>query len=277
MITIGDYNTLPVARFVDFGAYLGDIETAGEVLLPKRYFPKDINVGDKLEVFVYTDSEDRIIATTEKPLARVGECAFLEVKDVNDFGAFLDWGLTKDLFVPYAHQPYKFNVGQKAFVYLKYDDVSQRVIATGKVRNQLKNDVSHLEVGDAFRGIVYEEHELGWRMVVDHKYHAMIFNSDFTDYPEKGDELNVFIKGIRNDGKLDVTLFPPHYAVQDDLETFILNYLREKGGSMDLDSKSSAESVKEVFGVSRKVFKKALGALYKNKMIDFADGTTRLL
>lgn len=276
MIKIGDYNTLPVARFVDFGAYLGNIETVGEVLLPKRYFPKDLKLGDEIEVFVYTDSEDRIIATTEKPLARIGECAFLEVKDVNDFGAFLDWGLSKDLFVPFAHQPYKFNLGQKAFVYLKYDDVSQRVIGTGKVRNQLKNDVSQLEVGEAFKGIVYEEHELGWRMVVDHKYHAMIFNSDFTEQPEKGDVLNVFIKGIRNDGKLDVTLFPPHYAVQDDLETFIINHLKNNDSFMALDSKSSAEMVQETFGVSRKVFKKALGALYKKKLIDFVDGGTKL-
>jgi uncharacterized protein len=277
MINIGDYNTLPVARLVEFGAYLGDKETVGEVLLPKRYFPKDLRVGDKLEVFVYTDSEDRIIATTEKPLAKIGECAFLEVKDINDYGAFLDWGLSKDLFVPYAHQPYKFQVGQKAFVYLKYDDVSQRVIATGKVRNQLKNDVSDLEIGEAFKGVVYEEHELGWRMVIDHKYHAMIFDSDFTEHPEKGDVLNVFIKDIRNDGKLDVTLFPPHIAVQDDLETFIINYLKENDNFMDLDSKSPAEKVKEAFGVSRKVFKKALGALYKKKMIDFADGGTKLL
>ncbi|WDE97656.1 S1-like domain-containing RNA-binding protein [Lentisphaera profundi] len=277
MIDIGSYNTLRVLRLVDFGAYLGNLESGQDVLIPKRYCPEGLTEGDDIEVFIYTDSEDRIIATTETPLAIVGECAFLDVIDINDFGAFLDWGLPKDLFVPFSHQPYPFQVGQKAFVYLKYDDVSQRVIATGKVRNQLKNDVSDIEVGNPFKGIIYEQHELGWRMVVDNKYHAMIFDSDFTELPEKGDILNVFVKAIRNDGKLDVTLFPLHEAVQDDLELFIIKYLKESDGVMPYDSKSSAETVQGEFGVSRKVFKKALGALYKKKYVDFADGNTRLL
>ena len=277
MIRIGDYNELQVLRFADFGAYLGDLDSGKEILLPKRYFPEDLQQGDYLDVFVYTDSEDRLICTTERPLAKVNECAFLEVVDVNAYGAFLNWGLMKDLFVPYAHQPYKFHVGRKAFVYLMYDKVSERMIATGKVRKYMKTDASKLEVGQPMKGVVYEKHELGYRMVLDHQYQAMIYNSNFEELPELGDELNVFIKDIRRDGKIDVSLFPVHRAVQGDLEEFILKLLGENDGFLKLDAKSSSEEVKDILGVSRKVFKKALGALYKNKKVDFEDGGTRLL
>ena len=210
-------------------------------------------------------------------MAKVGECAFLEVLDVNAYGAFLNWGLTKDLFVPFAHQPYKFHVGRKAFVYLLYDKVSQRMIATGKVRKYMKIDTSKLEVGQPMKGVIYEKHELGYRMVLEHKYQAMIYNSDFTDPPELEDELNVYIKDLRKDGKVDVSLFPVHRAVQGDLEEYILKLLADNDGFLKLDAKSSSEEVKEVLGVSRKVFKKALGSLYKNKKVDFENGGTRLI
>ena len=278
MINIGQYNDLRISRFVDFGAFLIDGQTGDEVLLPSNSLPRDAKVDDELKVFIYTDSEDRVIATTQKPLAVVGDFVFLTVKDVNSYGAFLDWGLSKDLFVPFAHQPFSFDEGDRVFVYIKFDESSERVIATGKTRAYLNKDTSKLKEGDQYQAIVYDRHDLGYKVLIDDQYEAMLFKSDLKgESLSREDELGVFIKQVRSDGKVDVTLFPQQHFVQDDLEELILAKLEAGNGLITLNAKSTSEEVLAELGVSRKLFKKALGALYKNKKIEFTEEGTRLL
>ena len=275
MALLGRTNRLTVNRFVDFGAYL-DGGDDGEILLPRKYLAEGVEEGDKLDVFVHRDSEDRLVATTEEPRAEVGDCAFLEVVQVNKFGAFLDWGLEKDLFVPFGEQRSKMKVGQRYVVYV-YLDNTDRIAATSKLRKFLAVTSSDYKPGDEVELIVTAVTDLGYEVAVDDMVLGMIFENDVLVPLRVGRRMSGYVKHVRPDRKLDISLQPPAAPeVRDDLAARILRNLRENGGTSSLTDKSPPEAIFAAYGVSKRVYKAALGGLYKDRRIVIKRGTVEL-
>mgnify|MGYP001040271437 CR=1 FL=1 len=267
MLKIGQYNTLAVTRLVDFGAYL-DGGNGVEILLPAKYISEPPSVGDELEVFVYTDSEDRLIATTETPFVQVGEFAFLEVVSVSHVGAFLDWGLLKDLLVPFREQKTRMVTGRRYPVYVYLDDASKRVAASAKVEKFLGNVMPRYNHGDKVKALVYKSTPLGWACAVDNLHHGMIYANEIYTTLAVGDTIDAYVKNQRADGKLDLSLSG---AVRDRISALagrITDSLRAAGGRLDVGDKSSPEYISSLFGCSKKDFKKAVGLLLKESRID---------
>ena len=277
MLDIGEYNSLVVERLIVHGAILRDDELGQEVLLPGSLMPAGLKEQDEIEVFIYRDSEDRLVATTETPYVLVNQFAYLEGKDVKDFGAFMEWGLSKDLFVPFKQQPHLYRVGDWELVYVLIDDSTDRLVAVGKNRVFFNKDLSKFEVGQEVEVLVYGRDEMGYRALVDKEFNGKIFDSDCMVAPKRGDVIKAFIKSIRRDGKLDLTTFPEREVRQTASEIEILERLKIAGGSLPFNSKSSAEDVKAEFAMSRKIFKKSIGALYKQKVIEFTEEGMKLL
>ncbi|MBS2098504.1 CvfB family protein [Carboxylicivirga linearis] len=263
---IGKYNTLRVIKEVDFGIYLDGAEN-GEILLPTRYVPKNTNVDDELEVFIYLDSEDRVIATTEKPFATVGEFAFLQVKSVNKVGAFLDWGLMKDLMVPFREQEEKMEEGKYYPVYVYLDEESNRIVATSKMYTVLNNLLPEYEPGQEVDLFVYDKAEIGYKVVVNNLHSGMIYHSQLFQPIKLGDRLKGFVQKVREDDKIDISLQKPGYEAVEGQAAEILNLLKEKGGFLAVSDKSPADLIYKVFKMSKKSFKKAIGTLYKQRLI----------
>ncbi len=270
MIQVGQYNTLRVVKEVDFGIYL-DGGDAGEILLPGKYVPQDTHIDDEIEVFIYHDSEDRLIATTEEPYIMVGEFAFLETKMVNHVGAFLDWGITaKDLFVPFAEQRATMREGGIYLVYALLDDMTGRIVASSKVDKFLDNTPPQYDVNQEVELLVVQETELGYKVIVDNKHWGMIYKNEIYTPVEAGDFVTGYIKKVREDDKLDISLQPVGYkhAVGDgSLSERIMQQLQQAGGFLPYGDKTDAQVIADTFGCSKKNFKKAIGALYKAKKI----------
>ncbi|VAW24262.1 S1 RNA binding domain [hydrothermal vent metagenome] len=275
MAEIGKINNLEIVKEVDFGVYL-DGEEDGEILLPKRYIPDGAVIGDVLEVFIYLDSEDRIIATTEKPLATAGEFAFLEVVAVTPFGAFLNWGLPKDLLVPFREQWQKMEVGRSFIVYIYLDHESKRIVASSKVEKFLDNLPVEFEVGEEVDLMVFGETELGYKAIVDDISTGILYKNEVFQTVKTGQLLKGYIKKIRDDEKIDLSLQKPTVRRFDEFTEKVLSFLKENNGSMPLTDKSPPEAIYEIFGMSKKNFKKAIGALYKKRMIIIDEGAIRL-
>jgi len=267
MVQIGKYNTLKVVKEVEFGLYLDGGEEHGEILLPIRYVPEETKVDDELEVFIYLDSEDRIIATTEKPFATVGEFAFLQVTSVTQIGAFLDWGLMKDLLVPFREQKMKMQEGQYYPVYIYLDDESQRIVATAKLEPVLDNVIPDYSVGQEVEMFVVERTELGYKVVINNLHSGLIYHNEMFRDVKIGDRCPGFIKKVREDDKIDVNLHKQGFEKMDDLSTKVLELLKKRGGFLAVSDKSPAEVIYQVFGMSKKNFKKAIGGLYKQRII----------
>lgn len=271
---IGKYNTLTVTRSVEFGLYLSD-EEGTEVLLPRRYVTADMNTGQPIEVFVYNDSENRPVATTERPVAVVGEFALMRVKAVNAVGAFLDWGLTaKDLLVPFREQRVSMQEGRSYVVRLYLDEATQRVVATAKLGRFLdteKPDYYHRQRVDI---IVVQRTELGYRVIVNGSHWGQIYQNEIYTDVNVGDRLTAFVKQVRPDGKVDLTLSKIEKMRVDDLADRILDHLRTHGGTMTLNDRSSPDEIMTTFGCSKKDFKKALGQLYRLQLISIGDTIT---
>ncbi len=267
MVQIGKYNTLKVVKEVDFGLYLDGGEEHGEILLPIRYVPEDTNVDDELEVFIYLDSEDRIIATTEKPFATVGEFAFLNVSSVTQVGAFLNWGLMKDLLVPFREQKMKMQEGRSYPVYIYLDDESQRIVATAKLEPVLDNIIPDYTVGQEVELFVVERTELGYKVVINNLHTGLIYHNEMFRDVKIGDRCPGYIKKVREDDKIDVNLHKQGFEKMDDLSTKVFELLKERGGYLAVSDKSAAELIYKVFGMSKKNFKKAIGGLYKQRLI----------
>ena len=263
---IGKYNTLRVIKEVDFGVYLDGAEN-GEILLPTRYVPENTNVDDELEVFIYLDSEDRVIATTEKPFAAVGEFAFLQVKSVNKVGAFLDWGLMKDLLVPFREQEEKMEEGKYYAVYVYLDEESNRIVATSKMYTVLNNLLPEYEPGQEVDLFVYDKAEIGYKVVVNNLHSGMIYHSQLFQPIKLGDRLKGFVQKVREDDKVDVSLQKPGFEAIEGQAAEILNLLKEKGGYLAVSDKSPADLIYKVFKMSKKSFKKSIGTLYKQRLI----------
>ena len=274
MIKIGEYNKLTINRFVDFGAYLIDNED-NEVLLPKRYLSGEEELDDNIEVFVYNDSENRPVATTEHPFATVGQFSLMRVKAVNAIGAFLDWGLVaKDLLVPFGEQRVRMQAGRSYIVYIYLDPSSQRIVASAKLDKFLNKSVPDYYHRQKIDVLITQQLEIGYRVIVDGKHWGMIYNNELYQQVNIGEHHMGFIKQVRDDGKIDVTLAKIEKMRIDDVAALILDYLQENGGTMALNDKSTPDEILRTFNCSKKDFKKALGLLYKQHRVTLGDTTT---
>ncbi|MGB3851895.1 MAG: S1-like domain-containing RNA-binding protein [Tunicatimonas sp.] len=274
MLKIGNTNTLTVARSSDFGLYLSSSQ--GDILLPNRYVTSDMEVGHATEVFVYTDSEDRLVAVTDFPPAQVGEFAALMVKDVTPIGAFLDWGLEKDLLLPFKEQLNPPRAGRRVVVRVCLDPRTQRVIAVAKLQPFFQRDLADLTEKQPVTALVFQETDLGYKVLVNQRYEGLIYRNEVFDALAIGDERTGYVKKVRDDGKLDVSLQPPGVAGIDAARDRVLQQLREAEGYLPYHDKSAAEDIQRVFGLSKKAYKRAVGGLYKDKKITLEDGGIRL-
>lgn len=271
MTEVGKYNTLPILRSVDFGVYLDGGEL-GEILLPQRYLPEGSRVGDAVEVFVYYDSEDRVIATTERPYAQVGEFAVLKVNSVNPVGVFLDWGLaSKELLVPFREQRAEMFPGKYYVVYLYVDEVSGRIVATAKINRFLQKTPVDYTLNQEVSLLVTQETELGFKVIVDNAHWGMIYHNEIFKPVHRGDRLTGYVTHIRADEKVDVALQPVGYGGVDSLAQGILDAIRKNDGFLRFNDKSDAGEIAAAFGCSKKNFKKAVGALYRQRLIEILD------
>jgi predicted RNA-binding protein (virulence factor B family) len=279
MIQLGKYSTLKVVKELDFGMYLDGGEEFGEILLPTKYIPNGTKVGDEIEVFLYLDSEDRIIATTLKPYAQAGEFAYLQVASVNRVGAFLDWGLPKDLLVPFREQRSEMKQGYKYIVYIYADVESRRLVASAKLNKFLDNTPVEYEYNEEVDLLVTQKTDLGWKVIVNSRHSGMIYDNEIFVPVQKGDRIKGYVKHIRRDEKLDITLQKTGYDVEamDTLAKEIFEKLKASGGIIPLSDKSSAEEIAEIFGCSKKSYKKAIGSLYKAKLINITPKTIELI
>ena len=275
MVKVGEYNLLPVQRFTEFGVYLDDGKEG--LLLPKRFVPARTKTGDTLTVFVYHDSEDRLIATTQKPKAIVGEIALLEAVSVTNPGAFLDWGLMKDLFVPRSKQLTGMRVGGEYLVKLYIDEQTGRVAATEKLEPLLSNDPLTVKERDIVRLIVYRRTDIGYVVIINNLHTGVLhYNEIYRDIKE-GDSMEGFIKTIRPDNKIDVAAGKPGYQRVEDETAKILRLLKDNNGYLPYYDKSSPEVIYSFFGMSKKTFKMTTGSLYKQKKIVFTETGIKLL
>lgn len=265
MIQIGKYQELEVRRLSDYGAYLGSADDAAEVLLPNRYLTPEIKVGDTIKVFIYKDSEDRPVATTEHPFATVGEFAFLQVSQVNDIGAFMDWGLPKDLLVPYSEQRVRMRKGGFYLVYIYIDSNTGRLVASAKIEKFLGNVFPAYKVGDEVEALVYEHNEIGYKVIVDNLHRGIIYANEIYRPIELEQSIKAFVKQVRPDGKIDLTLNDAAPRRVASLADRILAHLQDEAGS--LSEKMSPFQIETLFSCSKKDFKKAVGQLYRERKV----------
>lgn len=274
-IQLGKYNRLEVVKEVDFGVYLNGGEE-GEILLPARYVPESCKPGDVLDVFIYLDSEERLVATTLHPLVQVGEFAYLEVAWVNEFGAFLNWGLMKDLFVPFREQKMKMQKGRSYMIHAHLDEDSYRIMASAKVEHYLSKEHPDYRPGQEVDILVWQKTELGFKVIVENKFGGLIYRNEIFQPVEPGMKLKAYIKQVREDGKIDLALQQAGTRKVDDFSEVLLQYIKEHDGHTALNDRSAAEEIYDTFGVSKKTFKKAVGDLYKRRLVVLEEGGIRL-
>ena len=266
MAELGHYNKLRIIKRADIGVFL-DGDQFGDILLPRKYVPESMQIGDDVEVFLYNDSEDRIIATTLKPKTQVGECAYLKVVSTSKFGAFLDWGLPKDLLVPYSEQHRPMQEGYSYTVYLFVDEETQRIAASSKLEQHLSVDVSGFRPQQAVDLLVYGKSDLGFKAVINGTHPGQLFESETFQHLHFGERVKGYIHQIRHDGKIDLMLQLPSELTRDDLTSSIIGHLQQHDGISTLTDKSPPEDIYQAFGVSKATYKKALGQLYKKRQI----------
>jgi predicted RNA-binding protein (virulence factor B family) len=266
MIRLGEYNTLEILRETDPGLYLGDTQE-NVVLLPHRYKPENFNIGDMLEVFVYLDYEERPVATTLTPHVLLNDFGYLHCSDVNEFGAFMDWGVQKQLFVPFKEQARPMKVGNWYIVYLSMDEQTNRLVGSSKTNKYLNNDTVTLQKFDEIAIMVTHITDLGANVIVNGKHKGLIYINDIFEDIRTGDTMKAFVKSVRDDNKIDVVLQSPGYRSIEPNANFILEELKAAGGFMPLHDKSEPQDIKNELGMSKKSFKKAIGTLYKDKQI----------
>jgi len=272
MADLGKTNRLVILRESDHGFYL-DGGRLGEILLPRREIPPEVEQGDEVEVFVSRDSEDRLVATTRKPVCEAGDFAVLEVVSVHpDIGAFLDWGLEKELLLPFREQPYRVRPGQRVLVRVVVDERSGRLAATARTRRHLDSVPPRYLPGDEVDLLVMEEAPEGYYAIVEQRCRGLIPRQRVRRRLQVGERLVGYIAEMKEDGKIDLSLEPVGFSRITDLSDRILETLRESGGRLGLDDKSPPEEIARVFGASKKAYKQALGTLYRKKRIRFLDG-----
>lgn len=276
MIVAGEYQTLRIGRIAEPGIYLTD-EQEQEVLLPNRYVHIEDKVGNLVEVFVYHDSENRLIATREKPFATVGEAAVLKAVDRNAHGVFLDWGITaKDLFLPNRNVPFEVEIGRKYLVWLYRDNLTGRVVATTKLNPYVNNTDICVRPKEQVDILVARRMEAGFRVVVNNRNWGMIYNNQIFTPVAVGDRLTAYVHRISEDGRIDLMLQQEGKDQTDSAATKLLELLRSHKGTLPIGDKSSPEEIASLTGLSKKNFKRAAGALYKQHLITIGDTTTTL-
>jgi predicted RNA-binding protein (virulence factor B family) len=276
MLFIGKYNLLTIERVTSVGMFLSEVE-GEEVLLPNQYLTDEMQVGDTIRVFVYLDSEDRPVATTETPKIVRNEFAFLEVKDVSEYGAFLDWGLIKDLFVPFREQSVPMKIGEWHVVFLYLDQKSSRLIASTKIDRFLENERLTVQEGDEVDLLVWQKTDLGYNAIVNQYHKGLIYGNEVFRDLKIGDAIKGYVKKIRPENKLDISLQRTAGEQIEPSAQRILEELKKAGGFLNLSDGSSPEDIYRVFEVSKKVFKKAIGGLYKQGVIRIGDDGIHLL
>lgn len=277
MVRIGKLCTLDVVKFTEQGVYL-DGGPYGEILLPNRYVPEGCKLDDEIEVFISFDSEDRLLATTDVPMAMVGEFAHLKVVDVNKFGAFLDWGLPKDLFVPFREQAVPMEKGKAYTVYIYVDDKTGRIAASSRINKYLNLEPVDFQVGDEVSLLIARESEMGFMAIINEAWMGLLYHNEIFQPVKTGEKRKGFVKKIREDGKIDLSLEKQGYEKVDPVSEQILKSLKENNGFLPLSDTSDPETIRTELGISKKTFKKAIGALYKGKLIVIeADGIRLVL
>jgi len=276
MVEIGRLNNLRIVKEVDFGLYL-DGGSMGEILLPKRYVPHDFKIDEFLEVFIYKDSEDRIIATTEKPYAMAGEFALLQTIAVDKYGAFMNWGLMKDLLVPFSEQQVRMEQGKKYIIRVFLDEKTQRIAASARIEKFLDKTSPVYHEGQEVNILVANQTELGYKVIINNSHIGIIYENEVYQPIERGQRLIAYIKKVREDKKIDICLNKPGYEKIDLLTDRIIKILRENDGFLSLNDKSDSDEIKKMFNESKKTFKKAIGSLYKKKKILIEKHGIRLL
>lgn len=275
MVEIGKYNKLTVVKIVDFGVYLDGGEW-GEILMPKEYVPDNCSPDDEVRVFIYFDSEDRIVATTELPYVMVGEFAFLKVVAVSQVGAFLDWGLRKDLLVPFREQREPMVEGRSYLVYAYVDKASDRIVASTKIDKYLDQVFPDYQPNQEVDILIARKTDLGYSVIVNNEHWGLIYDNEIFQTLKIGQKLKGYIKTVREDEKIDVSLQVSGYKKIEGLAGVILEKLADYGGVLDISDKSDPEDIYRVFGCSKKNYKKALGTLFKQGLIKIGDNEVRL-
>jgi predicted RNA-binding protein (virulence factor B family) len=276
MIEIGKYNKLRVVKEVDFGIYL-DGGDAGEILMPKKYVPENTQIDDIIEVFIYSDTEDRPIATSETPLALVNEFAYLKVKEVNKFGAFLEWGILKELLVPFREQKADMIEGYSYIVYIYLDEQTNRLAASAKINKYMSDETPDYEINSEVNILIQAQTEIGFKAIIENKHWGLLYHNEVFINIEKGDKLTAYVKQIRDDGKIDLIIQKPGYDQIDGISQKILETLKNNKGFIAANDNSSPDVINALFGISKKTFKKAVGSLYKKRLITIENEGIRLV
>ena len=266
MKEIGQTVELKALKETPQGVYL-ITDNEEEILLPNKYVPSDLEIGDAIEVFVYTDSEDRPIATTLEPKIKTNNFAFLKVVDVNKYGAFLDWGMEKDLLLPFSEQGYRVEVGKRCLVYMYKDAVTNRLVGTTKFGRYIKDNKVQVRIGDEVDLLVSGESEIGYKVIVNSKHYGMVFKNELFKQIKTGDTLKGYVQRIRKDNKLDITLNSARLSDVETLSNVIYERLLKEKGKLLISDKSSPEEIKKEFQVSKKMFRRAVGLLYSDRKI----------
>lgn len=269
MIAIGEYNTLKIARNTVVGLFLTDGET--DVLLPKKYVPSQFEFDEEITVFVYLDHEERIVATTLEPKIYLNEFALLKVNFVNEFGAFMDWGLEKDLFVPFKEQARPMEVGKRYLTYMYLDEKTNRLVGSSKLNQFLNNESTDLEPGQEVDLIVSHITDLGINVIINEKHKGLLYKNEVYEDLRTGDRIIGYIKHIRPDGKIDVSRAKLGFEKVEKSAQMILDELEYNNGFLGLTDNSHPEEIKTILNMSKKTFKKSIGSLYKQKLIEIKE------
>lgn len=269
MAELGKLNNLEIVRQVDFGFYL-DGENLGEILMPKRYILPEMNIGDTIQVMVFLDGEERYVATTDKPLAQVGDFAFLKVNKVETIGAFLDWGLTKELFVPFSEQKVKMEEGKSYVVYIYIDQLTDRIAGTMKLEKHLNEDTQSYSINQEVELLIWTPTDIGYKAIINNRHLGVLYKNELFRQIKTGQKLTGYIKKIREDGKIDLTLEKMGYVKIDQIAQKIMDILSNAGGFLPYNDKTDPEVIYRIFGISKKVFKQSIGNLFKQRLIEIS-------
>ncbi len=272
---VGEYNELEVVKELDFGIYFreGDVE----ILMPTKWVPQGTKIGDTLNVFVFRDSDDRLIATTVKPFAIADTFAFLEAKQVNEIGAFMDWGMDKDLLVPFREQAQRMDAGKSYVVFVYLDEETDRLVGSTKLSRFIIREDIDVQEGDIVDLLIYSETDLGYNAIVNDLYTGLIYKNEIFEAIRVGDKMQGFVKRVREDEKIDLSLQKSGFELVDDVKWRILKLIKEENGFLALNDNSTPEEIKAKLQISKKAFKKAIGALYRERLVKLTEKGVELI
>lgn len=270
MAELGKIQKLEIVKKVDFGLYLDGGEQ-GEILMPKRYASPEMEIGDVIDVIVYLDGEERYLATTEQPLATVGKFACLKVNSVENAGAFLDWGVSKELLVPFSEQKVKMEVGRSYVVYVYLDTLTDRIVASMKLEKHFSKEKPTYQVNDEVELLIWTPTDLGYKVIVDNTFQGIVYKNEIFKKLIPGEKIKGYIKKVRDDDKLDITIHKQGHTKIDKSADKILQLLNKAGGTLPYNDKTDPEVIYSIFGMSKKTFKQSIGNLFKQRVIVIED------